>query len=87
MDRHAHRLSVHVMVDTCSSWSLEPGMLLDCWHPSDIGGDVFLAAKRDEIRAKRPFLPLRIISANGHSAVSVPAAIHLCEALSATACD
>jgi hypothetical protein len=41
------------MIDTCSSWSSEPGMLLDRWHPSDIGGDVFLAAKRDEIRAKR----------------------------------
>jgi hypothetical protein len=44
------------MVDTCSSWSFEPGILLDRWHPSDIGGDVFLAAKRDEIRAKRPAL-------------------------------
>jgi hypothetical protein len=38
IDRHAHRLFVYVMVDTCSSWSLEPGILLDRWHPSDIGG-------------------------------------------------
>jgi hypothetical protein len=59
IDRHAHRLFVYVMVDTCSPWSLEPGMLLDRWHSSDIGGDVFLAARRDKIRAKRPFLPLR----------------------------